>query len=38
VDAAARRHGAGVDQETTDERIAYARFPELHELPAWFAA
>jgi uncharacterized cupin superfamily protein len=28
VDAAARRHGAGVDQETTDERIAYARFPE----------
>ncbi|MFL6050766.1 MAG: cupin domain-containing protein [Gaiellales bacterium] len=27
VDAAARRHGAGVDQETTDERIAYARFP-----------
>ena len=27
-------------QETTDERIAYARFPEpqLHELPAGFAA
>jgi len=28
VDAAARRHDAGVDQETTDERVAYARFPE----------
>ncbi|HTK24343.1 MAG TPA: cupin domain-containing protein [Gaiella sp.] len=28
VDAGARRHGAGVEQETTDERIAYARFPE----------
>jgi uncharacterized cupin superfamily protein len=28
VDAAAVRHGAGVEQETTDPEEAYARFPE----------
>jgi uncharacterized cupin superfamily protein len=28
VDEAALRHGAGVEQETTDEMQAYARFPE----------
>jgi uncharacterized cupin superfamily protein len=28
VDAAALRHGAGVEQETTDPEEAYARFPE----------
>ena len=28
VDEAALRHGAGVEQETTDPRQAYARFPE----------
>ena len=27
VDAAALRHGAGVEQETTDAEQAYARFP-----------
>jgi uncharacterized cupin superfamily protein len=27
VDEAALRHGAGVEQETTDEKVAYARFP-----------
>jgi uncharacterized cupin superfamily protein len=27
VDEAALRHGAGVDEETTDSRVAYARFP-----------
>lgn len=27
ADAAARRHGAGVDEETTDASAAYARFP-----------
>jgi uncharacterized cupin superfamily protein len=27
VDATARRHGAGVDEETNDAEIAYARFP-----------
>jgi uncharacterized cupin superfamily protein len=26
VDEAAIRHGAGVEEETTDEKIAYARF------------
>jgi len=31
VDEAALRHGAGVEQETTDVDEAYARFPE-HEL------
>jgi uncharacterized cupin superfamily protein len=29
VDEAAIRHGAGVDEETTDADEAYARFPEL---------
>jgi hypothetical protein len=28
VDEAALRHGAGVAQETTDPREAYARFPQ----------
>jgi len=28
VDEAALRHGAGVEEETTDEAVAYARFPE----------
>jgi uncharacterized cupin superfamily protein len=28
VDEAALRHGAGLDQETTDEKQGYARFPE----------
>jgi len=28
VDEAALRHGAGVDEETTDEEQAYARFPK----------
>ena len=27
VDASALRHGAGVEQETTDAEEAYARFP-----------
>ncbi|HZO48540.1 MAG TPA: cupin domain-containing protein [Gaiellaceae bacterium] len=27
VDEAAQRHGAGVDEETTDAALAYARFP-----------
>jgi uncharacterized cupin superfamily protein len=27
VDEAAQRHGAGVEQETTDPKLAYARFP-----------
>jgi uncharacterized cupin superfamily protein len=29
VDEAALRHGAGVEEETTDAEQAYARFPEL---------
>jgi mannose-6-phosphate isomerase-like protein (cupin superfamily) len=29
VDEAALRHGAGVEEETNDADIAYARFPEL---------
>jgi uncharacterized cupin superfamily protein len=29
VDEAALRHGAGVEEETTDADVAYARFPEL---------
>jgi quercetin dioxygenase-like cupin family protein len=29
VDGAAIRHGAGVEEETTDAEVAYARFPEL---------
>jgi hypothetical protein len=28
VDEAALRHGAGVEQETTDANQAYARFPQ----------
>jgi hypothetical protein len=28
VDEAALRHGAGVEEETTDEEQTYARFPE----------
>jgi uncharacterized cupin superfamily protein len=28
VDEAARRHGAGVDEETSDPKQAYARFPD----------
>jgi hypothetical protein len=28
VDEAAQRHGAGVEQETTDRDEAYARFPD----------
>ena len=28
VDEAALRHGAGVEQETTDAKEAYARFPD----------
>src|SRR6266536_3239278 len=28
VDEAARRHGAGVERETTDPTVAYARFPK----------
>jgi uncharacterized cupin superfamily protein len=28
VDDAARRHGAGVDEETSDPKQAYARFPD----------
>jgi uncharacterized cupin superfamily protein len=27
LDEAAIRHGAGVEEETTDEKVAYARFP-----------
>ena len=33
VDDAALRHGAGVEQETTEEEQAYARFPELEPTP-----
>ncbi len=29
VDEAALRHGAGVEEETNDASVAYARFPEL---------
>ena len=28
VDEAALRHGAGVEEETTDAEVAYARFPQ----------
>jgi hypothetical protein len=28
VDEAALRHGAGVEQETSDSAVAYARYPE----------
>jgi uncharacterized cupin superfamily protein len=33
VDAAALRHGAGVEEETNDVRIAYARFPQSRPAP-----
>jgi uncharacterized cupin superfamily protein len=33
VEEAAVRHGAGVDEETTDEEQAYARFPDPEPTP-----
>jgi uncharacterized cupin superfamily protein len=33
VDEAALRHGAGVEQETTDPEEAYARFPDREPVP-----
>lgn len=33
VDPAALRHGAGVDEETNDARVAYARFPPQRPVP-----
>ena len=33
VDEAALRHGAGVDEETSDPSVAYARFAEDREIP-----
>ena len=33
VDEAALRHGAGVEEETSDPSVAYARFPEDREIP-----
>jgi uncharacterized cupin superfamily protein len=33
ADEAAIRHGAGVEAETTDAAVAYARFPELEPTP-----
>jgi len=33
VDATASRHGAGVDEETTIPKVAYARFPDGVETP-----
>jgi hypothetical protein len=33
VDAAALRHGAGVEEETSDPGRAYARFPEPEPAP-----
>ncbi len=33
VDEAARRHGACVDEETTDAAVAYARFGETQTVP-----
>jgi uncharacterized cupin superfamily protein len=33
VDEAALRHGAGAEQETTEPREAYARFPQSREAP-----
>ncbi len=38
VDQAALRLGAGVEEETTDQKLAYARFPaagETHYQPGW---
>jgi uncharacterized cupin superfamily protein len=33
VEEAALRHGAGVEEETSDPSVAYARFPEDREIP-----
>ena len=33
VHEAAQRHGAGVDEETADENVAYARFPARQPSP-----
>jgi uncharacterized cupin superfamily protein len=33
VDAVALRHGAGVEEETSDPDVAYARFPEPRPVP-----
>jgi len=33
VDETALRHGAGVEEETSDPSVAYARFPEDREIP-----
>lgn len=33
VDAAALRHGVGVEEETDDPDVAYARFGETHTVP-----
>jgi uncharacterized cupin superfamily protein len=33
VDEVARRHGAGVDEETSDVKRAYARFPDSEPTP-----
>jgi len=33
VDEAALRHGAGVEEETTDPDVAYAKYDEPHEIP-----
>jgi uncharacterized cupin superfamily protein len=33
VDAAALRHGAGVEEETSDSAVAYARFPKVEPTP-----
>jgi uncharacterized cupin superfamily protein len=33
VDEAALRHGAGVEEETNDANVAYARFPDPQQLP-----
>lgn len=33
VDEAARRHGAGVEEETSDPAVAYARFPQDRPIP-----
>lgn len=33
VDEVAHRHGAGVEEETSDSRLAYARFPKAEPTP-----
>jgi hypothetical protein len=33
VDEVALRHGAGVEEETSDPAVAYARFPEPRPTP-----